>query len=147
LVFSQPPLKVEIVGTLAIRILFFVIPSLLFLIFDSILPSLAVGFKSQGCQALPTRTGAAPKSRKGNAPLWYQVIALSLLNICFGVAVQTGVELLFTEVFHIRSALKITTTLPMPWSIVKDVGKGLVLREVILLQPSRKPTLPSLCRI
>jgi hypothetical protein len=38
--------------------------------------------------------------------------------------------LLFTHVFKIRSALKITTTLPMPFSIAKDVVRGLVLREV-----------------
>ncbi len=38
--------------------------------------------------------------------------------------------MLFTEVFHIRSALKVTTTLPMPWSIAKNVLRGLLLREV-----------------
>lgn len=127
---SQPPLKVEIVGTLAIRTLFFVIPSLLFLIFDSILPSLSVGFKTQGGEALPTRTGGARKSKRSKVPQWYQVIGLSLLNICLGVAIQAGVELLFTDVFHIRSALKVTTTLPMPWSIATDIAKALVLREV-----------------
>ena len=126
LVLSQPPLKVEIVGTLAIRLLFFVAPSLLFLIFDSIIPSLAVNIKTQGDAALPTRGGR----KSGNRPPWFQVIGLSLFNICLGVAVQAGVELLFTDVFHIRSALKITTTLPMPFSIAKDVARGFVLREV-----------------
>jgi hypothetical protein len=116
---------------MAIRTLFFIVPSLLFLIFDSILPSLSVGFKMQGSQALPTRTGGARKSKGGKTPQWYQVIGLSIFNICLGVAIQAGVELLFTELLHIPSALQITTTLPMPWSIAKDVGKGLVLREVI----------------
>jgi hypothetical protein len=123
---SQPPLKVEIVGTLAVRTLFFVAPSLLFLVFDTIIPSLAVNIKTQGSSALPTRG-----SRKGSGrPPWFQVIGLSLFNICLGVALQAGVELLFTNVFNFRSALKVTTTLPMPFSIAKDVARGLLLREV-----------------
>jgi hypothetical protein len=131
LVLSQPPLKVEILGTLAIRILFFLLPSLVFLLFDSVLPSLSVGLKTQGGEALPTRTGVTQRARRGRkTPQWYQVLGLSLFNICLGLAIQAGVELLFTEVFHIRSALKITTTLPMPWSIAQDVGKALVMREV-----------------
>jgi hypothetical protein len=90
----------------------------------------SVSFKIQGSQALPTRTGGGRASRRGGKSQWYKVVGLSLLNICLAIAIQAGVELLFTEVFGIRSALKITTTLPMPWSIVKDVGRGLVLREV-----------------
>jgi hypothetical protein len=82
--------------------------------------------KTQGDAALPTRGGR----KSGNRPPWFQVIGLSLFNICLGVAVLAGVELLFTDVFHIRSALKITTTLPMPFSIAKDVARGFVLREV-----------------
>lgn len=115
-------------GTLAIRILFFLLPSLLFLVFDSIIPSVAVNFKTQGTQALPTRTSGG--SRRGGISQWYQVIGLSLFNICLGVGIQVGVELLFTQVIGTRSALKVTTTLPMPWSILQDVGKGLLLREV-----------------
>lgn len=54
------------------------------------------------------------------------------------VAIQAGVELLFTEVFSIRSALKVTTTLPMPWGIAKDVGRVLFLREVLPLSHSTR---------
>lgn len=105
-------------------------PSLLF-IFDSILPSLSVGLKTQGAAALPTRTGGVQGARRGGSrPQWYQVVGVSLLNVLLSVAIQAGVELLFTEVFHIRSALKVTTTLPLPWSIAKDVIRGLLLREV-----------------
>lgn len=59
------------------------------------------------------------------------MIGLSLFNICLGVAIQAGVEMLFTEVLNIRSALKVTTALPMPWGLAKDVVRGLLLREVI----------------
>lgn len=131
LVLSQPPLKVEVVGTLAIRTLFFLVPSLLFLLFDSIIPSLAVGMKTQGSAALPTRTGGVRvKRRGGSTPPVLQVLGLSLFNICLGVVIQSAIELLFTEVLRIRSALKVSTTLPMPWSIFKDVVRGLLLREV-----------------
>lgn len=137
LVLSQPPLKVEVVGTLAVRILFSLLPSLLFLVFDSALPSLAVGIKRQGAPALPTRTGGVSGARReGSRPQWYQVVALSVSNICLGVAIQAGVEMLFTEVLQIRSALKVTTTLPMPWSIAKDIARSFLLREVWFPFPS-----------
>ena len=119
------------VGTLAVRALFFLIPSILFLVFDSAIPSLAVGIKTQGAEALPTRTGGTTRSKKrGKKPQWFQVIGLSIFNIFLGVGIQAGVEYLLTEVFHIRSALKVTTTMPMPWSIAKDLLRGLLLREV-----------------
>jgi len=132
-VLSHSPLKVEILGVLGIRVIFFLAPSLLFLFFDTVLPSLAVGIKTQGAPALPTRTGGVQGTRRGGRrPNWYKVVGLSLFNICFCVAIQAAIELLFTDIFGIRSALKVTTTLPMPWSIAKDCIRGLLLREVSL---------------
>lgn len=131
LILSHPPLKVEIIGTLGVRTLFFLAPSTLFLLFDTILPSLAVGLKSQGPAALPTRTGGVAGARKSkNRPEWYQVIGLSIFNVCLGVTIQALVELLLTEVLGIRSAFKVTTTLPMPWSIAKNLAEAFLLREV-----------------
>jgi len=90
-------------------------------------------------------------SRKRERPEWYQVVGLSVFNILLAVGLQAGVELLFTEVFGIRSALKIATTLPMPWSIFKDLARGLVMREILqyyihrfLLHPSRSNYLSNL---
>jgi len=130
LVLSQPPLKVEIIGTLAVRLVFFVVPSSFFLLFDTLLPSLAVGMKTQGPPALPTRIGGVIGARRDGRPQWYQVTGLSLFNICLALAIQAGIEILFTDVFRIRSALRVTTTLPMPWSIVKEMLRALLLREV-----------------
>ena len=121
LVLSHPPLKVEILGTLAVRLLFYIIPSTLFLFFDGVLPSAAVGLKAQGDVALPSNGG------KGK---WWKVALVSVGNVLLGVALQAGGEALFTEVLHIRSALRVTTTLPMPWGIAKDLVRGLLLREV-----------------
>ncbi|OBT72426.1 hypothetical protein VF21_08201 [Pseudogymnoascus sp. 05NY08] len=132
LVLTQSQLRVEVIGTLAVRALFFILPAAFFLLFDTIIPSLAVGLKIQGAPALPTRTGGVQGAKKSKGtPPWWQVIGVSLFNILLSVGIQVAVEFLFTEVFHMRSAMKITTTLPMPWSIAKDVLRGLVIREVL----------------
>jgi hypothetical protein len=130
LILSHPPLKVELLGTLAIRALFFVLPSVMFLAFDTAVPSLAVSLKVQGANGLPTRTGGV-KVRKG-APknVWWKVVAVSLGNVALGLLLQAAVEALFTDVLRIRSAFKITTTLPMPWTIGKEILLGFVAREV-----------------
>lgn len=131
LVLSHSPLKVEIIGSLAVRVVFFLIPSLLFLVFDSILPTLSVNIKLQEADGLPTRTGGLKVARIGKGPpQWYSVLGLSIFNICMGIAIQAGVEILFTEVLQIRSALKVTTTLPMPWSIGKHIAQGYIVREI-----------------
>ncbi|KAI9851990.1 MAG: hypothetical protein M1824_002206 [Vezdaea acicularis] len=134
LVLSHPPLRVELVGCLAIRLLFYVVPSTLFFLFDCLIPSLSVSIKIQGPAALPVPPARRRRVRSVRAPrssyLWAQVLGLSLANIVFGLALQAGVELLFTDVFRIRSALKVTTSLPFPWAIAKDIGRGYLLREI-----------------
>lgn len=129
LVLSHSALRVEVVGTLGIRLLFFIVPSFVFLIFDSIIPSLSVGVKRQGKQALPTRTGGTKVSR-AKAPEWYRVVGISLFNILMGVGIQAGFEMVLTDILHYKSALRVTTTLPMPWSLAKDALKCLLVREV-----------------
>ncbi|KAI9841324.1 MAG: hypothetical protein M1838_003619 [Thelocarpon superellum] len=139
LVLSQPALRIEVLGTLAIRLLFFIAPSLFFLLFDSLLPSVAVSLKTQGAAALPTRTldparrggdsAARHSRRKPNA--WLAPVGLALANLLLGVALQAGVEALCTHVLHVRSALKVTSTLPSPWRMAKDLLRGFVLREVL----------------
>ncbi|KAI9673539.1 MAG: hypothetical protein M1829_004046 [Trizodia sp. TS-e1964] len=108
LVLSHPPVYIEVIGSLAIRVLFFLIPSTLFFLFDMLVPSLASSIKTQGPAALPTK-GAR----------------------MFGVALQTGVEEFLIRVLHYKSALRVTTTLPYPWAIVKDVFRGMIVREVL----------------
>lgn len=126
LIRSNDPLKVELLGTLGIRVIFFILPSLGFLFFDSATPKVAVGIKEHGDKALPMADEqGGPKGR------WWKITLVSILNVLMGVAIQTATELLFTQVLHIRSALKISTTPPFPWSIAKDLFFGLVLREIL----------------
>ena len=123
LILSYSSLKVEFIGTLFIRLVFYLIPSYAFLLFDAAIPSIAVNIKQHGETAIATNR----EHRKGQ---WWRVASLSTFNVVLGIAIQIGVEFLFINVLHIRSALKITTTLPLPWGIAKDIAKGFLFREV-----------------
>ena len=125
LILSYSQLKVELIGTFAVRLIFYVIPSLGFLLFDSALPSVAVGIKEHGDIAL-----AISDEQGGRKGRWWKVALVSIGNVLLGVVLQGSIEYLFTEILHIRSALKITTTLPLPWGIALDILRGLILREV-----------------
>ena len=126
LVLSHPPLRVEIFGTLAIRIIFQVIPSLFFLLFDSLLPSASINFKHLGDRALPLTSSAKDAKIR-----LLKITLFSLLNIILGVVLQALIEVLLVRILGVRSALRVTTTLPMPWGIFKDLLRGFLLREVI----------------
>jgi hypothetical protein len=127
LILSHPPLKVEFIGTLAVRVFFYILPSIGFLLFDAALPKLAANIKEHGEPALILSDEQGGK----NNGRWWKIICVSIGNVLLSVLLQTGIEYLFTEVFHIRSALKISTTLPMPWAIFKDLFRGLLLREIL----------------
>ncbi|TKA68939.1 hypothetical protein B0A49_05346 [Cryomyces minteri] len=122
LVLSHSPLNVEVYGSLAIRAIFYILSSLLFLAFDTAFPSLAVGVKAQGESAIPSRAGKDKAAR---------VVAVATFNVLLGVALQTGTELLFTEVFHVRSGIKVTASLPSPWGIAKDLLSAFAIRGVL----------------
>ena len=123
LILSHSALKVEFLGTLFIRLIFFLLPSYLFFLLDAALPGVLVNIKQHGDLAIAT----SAEQKRGR---WWKVLLLSTFNVVLGVALQTGIEFLFTHVLHIRSALKVTTKLPMPWGIAKDLVKGFVCREV-----------------
>lgn len=120
LVLSHSPLHIQIFGALAIRLVFFLLPALLFLTFDLLLPSLAETIKYDGADALPPRD---PKS-----------LAKQLLLALFNIALQSGLEaaisLGFTHVLGFPP-FRITTTLPLPFAIIKQLGWLYVAREVL----------------
>ncbi|KAL8717416.1 MAG: hypothetical protein Q9225_005330 [Loekoesia sp. 1 TL-2023] len=126
LILSNPPLKVEALGTLGIRVLFYILPALGFLTFDGAASNLAIKIKEHGETALPM--GEEQGGRKGR---WWKVALVSIANVLLGVAIQLAVELVFTKVLHVQSALKISTSLPMPWAIAIDLIRGLFLREIL----------------
>lgn len=120
MVFTHGPLSLEFYGTLLARGAF-VLPAVFFLAFDCGMPSLSKGAKAYGEKNLP--------SRVGNDRL-IRIAALAIFNVLLSVALQMGLEILLTEMFHLRSVFKVTS-LVLPWSVVKDVVKGLALRGVI----------------
>jgi len=122
LVFAHDPLSLEIYGTLAVRVLFFLLPSIAFLAFDCLTPSLSKNVKAYGEKNLPSRVGS---------DRLVQSASVAVFNVLLSVALQAVSEVLFTEVFHVRSILKVTSFVPLPWSIAKDVVKGLALRGVL----------------
>lgn len=122
LVFAHDPLSLEIYGTLAVRVLFFLLPAIAFLGFDLTTPSLSKNVKAYGEKNLPSRVGSKRLPK---------IASVAIFNVLLSVALQAASEVLFTEVFHLKSILKVTSFVPLPWSIAKDVLKGLALRGVL----------------
>lgn len=120
LVLSHDPLYIELLGTLAIRLVFFLLPSLLFLLFDTLLPSLAETIKHGGPSALP------PRSARALA----QTALLALANILLETALEAAASLGLTYLLgHVP--FRSTTTLPLPWQILKQLGLLYLSREAL----------------
>ena len=125
LVLSHPPLRVELFATVIIRLLFYILPSLLFFLFDILTPSAAVVVKAQGESGLPAG------SKRGKIRLKeIKVAGWALFNLALGTALQATIELVRTSMFGLRSALKVSMKLPMPGEMVKDLALGTLGREV-----------------
>lgn len=122
LVFAHDPLSLEIYGTLAVRQLFYLLPAIAFLAFDLAVPSLTKGIKAYGEKNLP--------SRLSNDRL-LKVMGVAILNVLLSVALQAGLEVLFTEALHLRSILKVTAAVPLPWNLAREILKGLVVRGLL----------------
>ncbi|KAK7757113.1 hypothetical protein SLS62_000660 [Diatrype stigma] len=125
LVLSHAPLHIEVAGTLAIRLVFWLAPALLFLAFDTLLPSLAEGLKFYGAASLPlSRRAASPASALARQLL------LALANVALLSAAQAAVGAAATYALG-RPPFRTTTTLPLPWQIAKHVAALYALREVL----------------
>lgn len=143
-VFSHQPLHIELFGALAVRTVFYIFPCTLFLLLDLLLPSLSASIKAQGRRALPY---AATRSQTNARLAAY--VGVCLFNILLGISLQTGIEYLLTHPLSLRSALRITTTLPMPVSLAKDLTRAYLVRgpltyyihKHLLHSPRTSPTL------
>jgi hypothetical protein len=121
LILSHSPLKIELIGSLIIRVLFFWVPALLFLLFDIGLPALAKTIKLQGARGLRSEARAAHRAK---------VVGWALLNTVLAVAVQGVIEYVFTDVVGARRALKVSSKLPLPGELMWGVFRGVLVREV-----------------
>lgn len=122
LVLSHDPLHLELYGTLAIRLLFFLLPALGLLAFDLLLPSLSASIKSRGSAQLPSNL---------SKPKLLKVAAWATFNVLFSILLQAAIELLLTHVLHFRSAFRVSTSVPLPWTIAKDLLRAILLRGLL----------------
>ncbi|KAG6023883.1 hypothetical protein E4U19_004082 [Claviceps sp. Clav32 group G5] len=120
LVFSHHPLEIHLSGLLVLRVIFWLIPSLVFLFFDIGVPSLAEGFKHGGRSSLPPR----------NVRKLAKLLGLAVLNVFLWMAVEAIVTMAYTLVFK-KHIFKMSSTLPLPWTITKHCTFILVTREVL----------------
>ncbi|KAK4247290.1 hypothetical protein C7999DRAFT_14640 [Corynascus novoguineensis] len=120
LVLSHSPLEVEIVGVAALRAALWLVPSLFFLAFDTLLPSLAENIKHNGASALPPRDVKALGKTAG----------LALFNFALELGVEAGMSLGLTTILN-NSVFRTSTTLPLPWQIAKHLALLFTGREIL----------------
>lgn len=120
LVLSHSPLKIELIGTLAVRIVFWLVPSLFFLLFDTLVPSLAESIKLYGSASVPRR----------NASSLARQTLLAVLNLALFTALEAAISLAATALLN-RPLFKTSTTLPLPWQIIKHIITLYAAREVL----------------
>lgn len=120
LVLSHSPLKIELIGTLAARLVFWLVPSLLFLLFDTGVPSLAESIKFYGSSSIPRRHAAS---------LGRQAF-LAIFNLALFTALQAGISITATSLLN-RPLFKTSTTLPLPWQIIKQILTLYTAREIL----------------
>ena len=145
LVLSHPPLRLLLTSTLFIRLLFYLLPSLSMLTLDLLFPRLASSLKRHNRTSLPLLRSSTTSRLK--------FISWSTFNIFLSIACQGFLEYFYHEIFA-RRAIRVNTTLPLPWGIAKDLLKGFLARDLlswivhrVLHQPPRNSLSRDLSRL
>ncbi|KAF4782366.1 sterol desaturase family protein [Colletotrichum scovillei] len=112
LVLSHGPLKIQLLGAVAIRLILWLIPSLAFLLFDTLLPSLSESIKTAGAAALPPTHG----------PTILKTLALALFNLALSAALEGGTSLAYASYFR-EPLFRASSALPLPRLTSTRVGK------------------------
>ncbi|KAH6971007.1 hypothetical protein BKA56DRAFT_595750 [Ilyonectria sp. MPI-CAGE-AT-0026] len=120
LILSHSPLKIRLVGSLAIRLALWLLPSLITLLFDLALPSLAESIKLGGRSALPPRD---PRRL-------LRQIGLALFNLVFITAAEGASSLIFAYIFQ-EPDFKTNSALPLPWQMAKHILILFSARELL----------------
>ena len=121
LVLSHSPLKIELFGTVGLRIVFWLVPSLFFLILDTLLPSLSETIKYNGASALPPR----------DAVSLIRMLGLALLNLSISTVLEGLLSLGAALLFQTGPVFRTATTLPLPWQMAKHIAILFAAREVL----------------
>ncbi|KAL6868714.1 hypothetical protein ACO1O0_000030 [Amphichorda felina] len=136
LVLSHDPITIHATSLFVLRVIFWLIPALLFFAFDSLIPSVAGSIKFAGTVTRPRRP--------------FSLIGLAVFNM----VLITFVESALSYAFHLatgQTLFRMSTTLPLPWQIFKQHCILFISREVLtyylhrhLLHGTRFPTLTRL---
>ncbi|KAH7120407.1 fatty acid hydroxylase superfamily-domain-containing protein [Dactylonectria estremocensis] len=116
--------SIEIVGTLVIQVLFWWIPSIIYVSLDHVAPSFAARHKIQPLEKQPT------------AAVVGHAVAVSLRNQLSIIAVQIAISI--HSALHDRpSRFQITPTLPTTTSFIKDIFICIISREILFYYSHR----------
>jgi len=120
LIMSLPPLHIELVGSFAIRVIFYWIPTLLFTAFDNIMPQLS--------SDLRIRHGTLPSGRD---QFWIGINGLT--NQLIATAIQGLIQFAYAKLLMYKTPVfDIGTTLPMPWTLLTEVLLIFTVREILM---------------
>ncbi|KAL4732197.1 hypothetical protein ACLX1H_001205 [Fusarium chlamydosporum] len=120
LVLSHTSLRIRILGTLAIRAVLYFIPSLLTLLLDTSVPSVAESIKLGGRASLPKR----------DSRLIARQVGLVLVNLVLVTAAEGASNLGFKYILG-EDDFKTASVLPLPWQLAKHILLMLTAREVL----------------
>ncbi|KAH8714750.1 fatty acid hydroxylase [Ilyonectria robusta] len=115
---------IEIIGTLTIQVLFWWIPSAIYVSLDFIAPSFAERHKIQPSEKQPT------------AAVVGHAVAISLRNQLLIIAIQISLAIL-AVLSDTPSRFQITTTLPTATSFIYDISICIVSREILFYYSHR----------
>ncbi|KAL4953436.1 hypothetical protein BDW69DRAFT_200175 [Aspergillus filifer] len=124
LVMSHSALRLELFNTLLARLVFYILPSLLFLAFDLAAPGTASSFKERGESGLPTGSARSKPTLKE-----LKIAGWSLLN--FSLSLTTQLIETFLLKTKLKPAVQMSLSIPMPWDITKQLLWVFLLREAL----------------
>jgi hypothetical protein len=119
LIMTQPPLRVELLGSFAVRVLFYWIPTLLFTLFEVAMPGLSSDLKIRGGPAVVEKDK-------------FRIALNGLMNQLIATGIQGVVQFIYARLLmHKKPVFNIGTTLPFPWQIAKEIILILAVRELV----------------
>lgn len=127
---AYPPLVVEAFSSFAAKFIFFLLPCAVFLAFDAGLPSVAKSIKAAGLRATP-QYAFAKSNGSSHRVNTAKLAAWATFNTLLGIALQVGIDALLTKVLGWRSRLRVSSTIPMPWSVAKDITRAFLIRNTL----------------
>lgn len=133
LVAKHNPHTIDIVGTFLVQVVFWWIPSIVFVSLDVFCPEFAAKHKIQPLQKQPTAADVR------------HAIAISVRNQLLVLLLQVG--LAYTAITQQKSpAFQVTPSLPSATAFVRDFSICVVAREILFYYSHRLLHVPSLYR-